>query len=47
MKLGTSELIIILLIILVLFGTTLIPRLKKMIQQSKKNYREGLHDQQD
>ncbi|MCD8076572.1 MAG: twin-arginine translocase TatA/TatE family subunit [Lachnospiraceae bacterium] len=41
MKLGTTELLIILAIILLLFGPSQIPKLSKMFGKAKKNFDEG------
>ena len=41
MDLGLPELIIILLIVLLLFGSTRLPRLSRSIGQSIKEMREG------
>jgi len=42
MKIGMSELIVILLIVVVLFGPTQIPKLTKMFGESVKGFKEGL-----
>ncbi len=42
MKLGTPELLIILLVVVVIFGPTQIPKLTKMFGKSVKNFREGI-----
>lgn len=42
MKLGTTELLVILAIIVVLFGPTQLPKLSKMFGKSIKNFRSGL-----
>lgn len=42
MDLGLPELIIILLIILLLFGSTRLPKLSRSLGQSIKEMREGL-----
>ena len=44
MKLGTTELLIILLIVLILFGTRLIPRLHKAVRKSKQSFHDGLRE---
>ncbi|MCC8064086.1 MAG: twin-arginine translocase TatA/TatE family subunit [Clostridiales bacterium] len=43
MKIGVTELIVILLIVIVIFGPTQIPKLTKMLGSSIKNLREGLN----
>ncbi|MBQ7371154.1 MAG: twin-arginine translocase TatA/TatE family subunit [Blautia sp.] len=42
MKLGTTELLVILAIVVVLFGPTQIPKLTKMFGKSVKGFKEGL-----
>lgn len=42
--LGTSELIIILIIILLLFGSTQLPKLARSLGQSAKELRNGMKD---
>lgn len=42
MKLGTTELLIILLVVVIVFGPTQIPKLTKMFGKSVKNFREGI-----
>jgi len=42
--LGTQELVIILIIVLVLFGSTKLPQLAKGLGQSMKELRKGLSD---
>ena len=43
--LGTSELIIILIILLLLFGSTQLPKLARSIGKSTKELRSGLKDE--
>ena len=45
MKLGTTELIILLLIIVVLFGPTQIPKLSRMFGKSVKNFQKGMSEE--
>ncbi len=42
MKIGTTELIIILVVVLLIFGPSQIPKLSKMFGKSVKNLREGM-----
>ena len=42
--LGTPELIIIVLVIVLLFGATRLPQLAKALGQSKKAFREGIDE---
>ena len=44
MRPGTTELLIILLVVVVLFGPTQIPKLSKMMGKSIKNLRAGMSD---
>ncbi len=47
MKFGTPELLIILLVVIVIFGPTQIPKLTKMIGKSVKNLRAGMSEDED
>ena len=47
MKLGTTELLIILAVVVVIFGPTQIPKLTKMIGKSVKNLRAGMASVED
>lgn len=47
MKLGTTELIVILLIVVLIFGPTQIPKLTKMFGKSVKGFREGIAADED
>lgn len=42
MKLGTTELIILLFVVVILFGPTQIPKLTRMFGKSIKGFREGI-----
>jgi sec-independent protein translocase protein TatA len=44
MKLGTTELLVLLAIVVLLFGPTQIPKLSKMFGKSIKNFRDGVSD---
>lgn len=44
MKIGTTELIIILAVVVILFGPTQIPKLTKMFGQSVKNFKDGMEE---
>ena len=44
MRLGGSELLIVLLIVVILFGPSQIPKLTRMFGQSVKSFRDGLED---
>ena len=41
---GTTEIIIICLIVFVLFGASAIPKFAKSLGQAKKEFKEGLDD---
>ncbi len=42
MKLGTTELLVVLAVVLILFGPTQIPKLTKMFGKSVKSFRDGI-----
>ena len=42
--LGPTELIVIVLVIVLLFGATKLPQLAKALGQSKKAFREGIEE---
>ncbi len=44
MKLGTTELLIILAIILLLFGPSQLPKLAKMFGKAKKSYNDAMEE---
>lgn len=41
MKFGTTELVLILAVVIIIFGPTQIPKLARMFGRSVKNFREG------
>lgn len=43
MKIGTTELLIILAVVVIVFGPTQIPKLTKMFGKSVKGFREGMN----
>ena len=45
MRLGTTELILILAVVVIIFGPTQIPKLTKMFGRSVKSFREGVGDE--
>lgn len=47
MKLGTTELLIILLVVVIVFGPTQIPKLTRMFGKSVKSFREGIGDDKE
>ncbi|MCR5526064.1 MAG: twin-arginine translocase TatA/TatE family subunit [Lachnospiraceae bacterium] len=44
MRIGQTELLIILAVVVIIFGPTQIPKLTKMFGKSVKNFREGMGD---
>ncbi len=44
MKLGTTELIVILIIVILIFGPTQIPKLTKMFGKSVKGFKDGMEE---
>lgn len=44
MKIGTQELLIVLVIAILIFGPTQIPKLSKIVGKSIKNFRAGMSD---
>lgn len=44
MKFGTTELLLILAAVVIVFGPTQIPKLSKMFGKSVKNFRDGMGD---
>ena len=47
MKIGMNELVIILLIVVILFGPTQIPKLTKMFGKSIKGFKEGIRSEEE
>lgn len=46
MRIGTQELIIILVVVIILFGPTQIPKLTKMFGKSVKNFKAGMEEEE-
>ena len=44
MKIGVQELLIVLVIVIVIFGPTQIPKLAKMFGKSAKKFKEGMDE---
>lgn len=44
MKIGTTELLIILAVVIIIFGPTQIPKLTRMIGKSVKEFKKGVED---
>lgn len=42
MRIGTQELIIILIVVIIIFGPTQIPKLTKMFGKSVKSFKDGM-----
>ena len=42
MKIGTTELLIILVVVIIIFGPTQIPKLTRMIGKSVKEFKKGV-----
>ena len=46
MRLGTHELLLILLIVVIVFGPTQIPKLTRMMGKGVKQFKEGLDEEE-
>ena len=46
-QLGTTELLVILVIVIVIFGPKQLPKLSKMFGKTIKNFKEGMSDNKD
>ena len=46
MRLGTTELLLILAVVVIIFGPTQIPKLMRMFGKSIKSFREGAGDEE-
>ncbi|MBR1456221.1 MAG: twin-arginine translocase TatA/TatE family subunit [Oscillospiraceae bacterium] len=46
MRFGTQELIIILIVVIIVFGPTQIPKLTKMFGKSVKSFKDGMEDEE-
>ena len=44
MRIGTNELLIILVVVLLIFGPKNLPKLGKMFGKTMKNFKEGMDD---
>jgi sec-independent protein translocase protein TatA len=47
MNLGAPELIIILIVVLLLFGSTRLPKLARSLGQASKEFKKGINDGKD
>lgn len=45
MKIGMQELIVVLIVVVLIFGPTQLPKLTKMFGKSIKSFRDGLADE--
>ena len=45
MRMGTTELIIILIVVVIIFGPTQIPKLTKMFGKSVHSFKEGMESE--
>lgn len=41
-KIGTNELVIILLVVVIVFGPTQLPKLAKMVGETTRKFKEGM-----
>ena len=47
MKLGVTELLIVLALVVILFGPSQIPKLTKMFGKSVKSFKDGMSEEKD
>lgn len=47
MRIGTQELIIVLVVVLIIFGPKNLPKLGKMFGKTMKGFKEGINDDED
>ena len=47
MKFGTTELIVILIVVIIIFGPTQIPKLTKMFGKSVKSFKDGMEETEE
>lgn len=47
MRIGTQELIIILIVVIIIFGPTQIPKLTKMFGKSVKSFKDGMDEAEE
>ncbi len=47
MRIGTTELLMILIVVLVIFGPKNLPKLGKMFGKTMKSFKEGIEDGED
>ena len=47
MKIGMQELIIVLIVVIIIFGPTQIPKLTKMFGKSVKSFKDGMEETEE
>lgn len=47
MRIGTTEIVMILIVVLIIFGPKNLPKLGKMFGQTMKGFKEGIDDEED
>jgi sec-independent protein translocase protein TatA len=47
MRIGTQELLIVLIIVVIVFGPTQLPKLTKMFGKSVKSFRDGISEAEE
>ena len=47
MKIGTTELLIILAVVIIIFGPTQIPKLTRMFGKSVKSFKDGMEETEE
>lgn len=47
MKIGTTEIVMILIVVLIIFGPKNLPKLGKMFGQTMKGFKEGIDDEDE
>ncbi len=47
MRIGTTEIIMILIVVLIIFGPKNLPKLGKMFGQTMKGFKEGIDDEDE
>lgn len=47
MRIGTTEIVMILIVVLIIFGPKNLPKLGKMFGQTMKGFKEGINDEDE
>lgn len=47
MRIGTTEIVMILIVVLIIFGPKNLPKLGKMFGQTMKGFKEGIDDDEE